>query len=237
MADHIAALRKVDCFANASILYVPEANLGDYAQDTADMVLRRFDGVSVLCDRDNDYGVRTNPGMPQMYARTFAPLLTKDAVSYHKHLVVANQLVKNVTQAEKVAKIKGEFERQLRAFRRIPLLPKSVLALARYAYTGKADKDNNRSASMRDDLVMSLLMGIYYSDQYANNYLTVRGFDERLATGHQQRLHSLDPYVETRARRKRTSSGTTGGKSKRQRFSRLEKFGRKRSSIEQISVK
>ena len=140
-----------------------------------------FQNLQVLCAREDRYGIWTNPGSPQLYVSSMTTLLAKHALSFHgPELVTANPYDAATPASERAKRLRGELERQLRAFRRVALLPRSLISLPRYSYTGKADRDNQRSASLKDDLCMALLFGVYYAEQHVNNLLYVREYGSRL---------------------------------------------------------
>jgi len=199
VASHVRALRAHACFRSARIVLLPEANLGNEAQEIAESLIGVFENLEVVCDREDQYGVHTNPGSPEMYVRAFGSLLALGAVSYHSTLLTANPYADSkLTLEQRAKRVRGEFERQLRSFRRVPLLPKSLIARPRYAYTGKGDKDNQRSASMRDDLVMAALFGLYYAQQRVNGLMFRRGFDNRLLTAEAaERNRRMAPLINS----------------------------------------
>ena len=106
-------------------------------------------GVTVLCQHDNAYGVWTTPGIPQMYVFRFSDLLSHGAVFYHDKLISVNPFLTKNTPAEKIVIAKKELERQLRSFRRVNLLPKSLNARITVSFSGKIGKDNQRTASLK----------------------------------------------------------------------------------------
>lgn len=199
MATHVRALRAHECFRTATIVLVPEANLGNEAQEIGESLIGAFEKLRVVCDRDDQYGIHTNPGSPQLFVRAVSSLFSHNAISYHRDIVSANPYTDSaVTNAQRVKKARNELEKQLRAFRRVSLLPKSLVSRSRYSYTGKADKDNQRSSSMRDDLVMALLFGIFFAQQRVNGLTFERGFDRRLLDAEAaDRQRRLAPLVDT----------------------------------------
>lgn len=179
---HLTALRTHPCTRAATLVLVPEANLGNEAQEIAQSAIVTFPNLQVLCARENQYGIFTNPGSPQLYVASMTTLLAKQALLFHGAELVTANPYDSAPASERAKRMRLELERQLRAFRRVALLPRSLVALPRFSYTGKADRDNQRSATMRDDAVMALLFGVYYAEQHANRLLYVREYTSRLVS-------------------------------------------------------
>lgn len=178
VAAHLEGLRATECFRQSRIVLVPEANLGNEAQEVTEHVLEMA-GLTVLSQRDDAYGVYTSPGLPRMYVFRFGDLLAHDAVSYHAEMVTVNPFQTGVSPADRRAGARREFERQLRSFRRIHLLPKALSSRVSVAFTGKADKDNQRTNRLKDDMCMALLFGVYWSGQHKNGLVQERGYGQR----------------------------------------------------------
>lgn len=179
VATHLEALRATPCFSNSRIVVIPEANLGNEAQEIAEHVLN-LAGVTVLTERDNAYGVYTSPGLPQMYVFSVDNLLAQNAISYHDPVITANPFLTKITSEEAAAATRAEFERQLRSFRRIHTLPKALNSSKRVSYTGKAGKDNQRTASLKDDMCMALLIGVFWSGKHRAGLIDERSYGSAL---------------------------------------------------------
>ena len=178
---HIAALRAIPCFLHATIVVIPEENLGNEAQEIAD-VLIDIRGVAIMCAFPDIYGVKTKKYSGTYYTMRFQKKLAERAVSFHHRLAVGNPFWQNMSAEQRVAKARNTFEAQLTAFRRIFLVPKSVLSSVQMTYTGKADRNNQRSTRSRDDLCMACLFGIYYAAEYVIRTpgLHLRGYSDKL---------------------------------------------------------
>lgn len=184
---HLRGLRQIPCFRSSRIVVVPETNL-DVVQDIAEDLLNSEAGVSVLCARRGRYGVLTLESNKGMYVDAVNKRLAENAICYHSHVVSANPFTAANTPAiERVAKARKEFERQLRSFRRIMVLPKALLSAIRIAHSGRADKDNKRSGRMRDDMTLALALGIHWSGHHAHCTGNVHEY------GHGNRL--IRPHV------------------------------------------
>ena len=184
---HVRGLRQLACFRGSRIVLIPETNL-DVVQDIAEDLLNSEAGISVLCARVGRYGVVTLESNKGMYVDAVNKRLAENAIVYHGHVVSANPFTAvNTTPGERVARARKEFERQLRSFRRIMVLPKALLSAIRIAHSGRADKDNQRSSRMRDDLTLALMLGVYWSGHHAHRTGNVHEY------GHGNRL--IRPHV------------------------------------------
>lgn len=64
-----------------------------------------------------------------------------------------------------------ELETQMRGWRKVPLPTRVPGAVEKYAYTGKAGPDNKQCSKLRDDLVMSLLLNLYWTKTFLSGRL------------------------------------------------------------------
>lgn len=174
--DHLAALRRQPFLQNCRFMLIPEANLGDQAQLLAQVALRRFRDVDVMCDTQGCYGIFTRPGQPEKYVFRMRDKLAERGLFFHNKMVCVNPYQPNLTAAQKLEKAVREFKRQLVAFRAIHIVPASLRSRVQLIYSGKADKDNKRSNRAKDDMCMALLFGYYYYTQYIslNNLVNTR---------------------------------------------------------------
>jgi len=183
VATHIAMLKQEPCFANARYVLAPESNLANEAQEISEHMLRQFTGVSVLSQKTDRYGVLTSQDTKRKYVLRFADLLAHGAISYHEPLIAANPFVANTRPEAKAKAARMEFERQLRSFRRVHMLAPSLAADPYVVFTGKAGPDNKNTSRMKDDMVMSVLIGIYWSGQYLNGLVRERSYSRQLSRG------------------------------------------------------
>ena len=181
MRKHVEALRATQCFGKSRIVLVAEANLANEAQEIAEDLIGMA-GLSVLCSREDSYGVWTLPGLKKMFVFRVGDLFAKGAVSYHQQLVVANPFQTSMKPDERVIASRKEFERQLRSFRRIHLLPRALTGKVIVAFTGKADKDNQQSNRLKDDMCMAFLIGVYMSGQHMNGLIKERGYRRKFVS-------------------------------------------------------
>ena len=180
VSDHLDALRDTPCFARARIILVPEANLGNEAQEVAEHCIGMA-GLTVLAEKGNYYGVWTQgPNIKSAYVFRVSDLLAHRGLRYHDPLVVANPFLTGATPDERRNEARREFERQLRSFRRIAMLPRSLGGRPRIHYTGKSDQDNTQTSRLKDDMCMALLFGVYWSGQHKNGMCPERGYNRQL---------------------------------------------------------
>lgn len=161
------ALRSIECLRKVPIVLIPEANLGNEAQEVANALVR-LPGVEVACEEQDIYGVFTKPGMPAKYVHEFEKVLEDDALFYHATVA-----------SEDYGAARKEFERQLRSFRKFYELPKSLRSTVRVEYSGKIDNEKKRSSRLKDDMVMALLMAVYWSRQLRANNIMTRNYLKR----------------------------------------------------------
>jgi len=177
---HVRGLRQVPCFRQSKIVLVPESNL-DVTQDISEDLLATEPGLTVLAGRENRYGVRTGSGSHEQYVNSVSKRFAEGAVSYHKTIVTANPFADaNTPPSERVAAARKEFERQLRSFRKVMLLPKSILSAVRVAHSGRVGKGNERSARLRDDMCMAFILGVFWSGHHIVGTVLEYGRSNRL---------------------------------------------------------
>jgi len=162
---HIDALRRRPDLRRCEFMIIPEANTDMTAQLLSQVVLRRYRDVSVLSQLAHAYGVFTKPGDPERYVMRMRDKLAEDGLFLHETVVCANPYSRHGTQAARIAETMREFKRQMNSFRSIHLVPTSLGHRVRVVYTGKADKDNKRSKSLKDDMCMALILGYFWYTQ------------------------------------------------------------------------
>jgi len=170
---HVRALREVPCLANANVVMLLEANLPSEAQLLGREFVR-WAGVTVPSCGAREYGVWTTNEIKTMCALRLGDKLAAGALRYHAPFVAANPFTRpseNAAGTARATEARRELERQLRSFQRIALLPRSLHGAVRHVLTGKADKDHQQSARMKDDLCLALLLAVYWSGQHRENLL------------------------------------------------------------------
>lgn len=182
---HLRALRAHEHYGRAKIFLLPEANAGNQAQHISQDLIAS-DGVTIVCQTEHAYGVYTNPTYPQAYVYRLQRRLYQDALHFAASMVSANPFQRNMTGAERAKRAHATLVEQLKAFQRTPLVPTSLLAKTRYAYSGRANPDGRRSTSKKDDVVLALLIGVFWSDQHkAGKTARDRGVDNQLVSAYE----------------------------------------------------
>jgi hypothetical protein len=176
------ALRKLSCIRDATLVCIPEDNLGNEAQEIAEAVLEAIDGAEVLARKTTRYGVRTDHHTRRAYVTDFANLLALTAVSYHETIVSVNPFVTNQSAKDRSRSSRVELERQLRSFQRVSDLAPSLTALPNVVFTGKVDHEKKNTARLKDDMVLALLLGVHWSTQTMTRQGPVQrlGYADRL---------------------------------------------------------
>lgn len=151
---------------------MPEANLGDQAQLLAQVALRRYRDVEVLCEKSHCYGIFTKPGDPERYVMRMRDKLGEDGLFFADG-VICTTPPHGISAADRLAIVMKEFKRQFTSFRAIHIVPASLVSRVRIIYSGKADKDNKRSNRAKDDMMMALLFGYFYYTQYTSPHALV----------------------------------------------------------------
>ena len=164
---HVDGLRRHGCTRHARVIVVPERNLGSFAQDVSESLVQMI-GVTVLSPVNEDvYGVRTLPGMREPYAFHLRSALRQRSITLHRDLVCENPLASaNERREDRVKRTLAEFERQLRGFQCVVRMSNVPTARTSITFTGKVDRDKRASRRFRDDMVLTLMIGMFYSRRH-----------------------------------------------------------------------
>jgi hypothetical protein len=177
---HMRALRAVPCFVNARLVLVPEDNLGNEAQEIAEYALQTVVGVAVVARTETRYGVRTDQNVKRAYVFRFSGALAQSGIRYHEPLVSANPFITNRSPKDRALAARAEFERQLRSFQQVTALAPSLTSMKRVVYTGKADQQKKNTASLKDDMVMAALLGLYWAGEAVRGAVAMKSYASRL---------------------------------------------------------
>jgi len=179
--EHMRALRRLECYAAAEIVFIPEDNLGNEAQSVSEIVMREIVNVRILMRTPTRYGVRTEHKTRRgPYVSRVNDLFANSAIRYHDGLVSANPFISNRTPADKATATRVEFEAQLARFQNVHVLATSIVAEAQVVSTGKADHQKKTSTRMKDDMVLALLIGIYHSAEFIRGNVDSRTYGDAL---------------------------------------------------------
>jgi hypothetical protein len=154
---HIEGVRRMPRFKDAWIVFIPENNLGHEASHMAFM-LRPYRRVYTLTEKGGIIGVNTNAVRKELYSMETVRYLCQESILFWEHLVVSNP---NGGANEK-QRVMEDFKEQLMAFKRVIVHPQRGFALPKIHYSGKAKGG-------RDDLVMSLMIGLYWATEFVCN--------------------------------------------------------------------
>ena len=159
---HIAGLQAHECTRHARIVFIPENNLGNAAQDVSEDIVQ-LPGVEVMMHEGaSAYGVKTLPHMREAYVAQLTAALHQRSISLHEPLVCENPFVTNTSRAQRTKTALEEFTRQLRSFQFVVTMPTYATSRVRVAYSGKVNREKQTSSQFRDDMVMALLIAMYY---------------------------------------------------------------------------
>ena len=100
-------------------------------------------------------GVVTTNTRKELYAMETQKYMTQESVHFWEHLVVANP--SGTANEEK--RCLEEFKKQLMGFKRVICHPQRGYSLPKVIYTGK-------SQGAKDDLVMTLLIGVFWLTEF-----------------------------------------------------------------------
>ena len=182
---HIAGLQAHECTRHARIVFIPENNLGNAAQDVSEDVVQMA-GVEIMMHANaNCYGVKTLPHMREAYTAQLTAALHQRSISLHRRLVCENPFATNTTREQRTDAALQEFSRQLRSFQCVVSMPRVPTSRLRIAYTGKVNREKQSSSRFRDDMVLALLIAMYYGMHHIHNLgVRVVGHSERFVRFH-----------------------------------------------------
>ena len=156
-----------------------ESNLGTEAQEIG-FRLVNLPYVTIACRKKTAYGVATLPYMREKYVFRLGEKLTEDAIWLHRPIISANPYAANTTAKQRAVKQLAKLESQIRSFRRIPIIPKTLTASVRYAYESRVDADGKWSTSIKNDVAMAFMIGLFWSAQLKAGFISEVGHGERL---------------------------------------------------------
>ena len=151
---HIEGLRKVPKFRDAWFVFIPENNLGHEADHMAYM-LRPYRRVYTLTEKGGVIGVNTTAVRKELYSMETTKYLCQESIRFFKNIVVANP----GGGANEKNRVLADFKEQLLSFKRVIVHPQRGFSMPKIHYSGK-------SQGGRDDLVMSLMIGIYWCTEF-----------------------------------------------------------------------
>jgi len=156
----ITAIQSQPCFANATIILVPECNMAASAESMTDAVLRRT-AAYVLCESRSKYGVMTTNNKVR-YVERVVRLFEEDCIVYH-HKVLSKYPLAHSSNKRGATESKTEFEGQLQRFQRLIVCSNDPDKPVKIKYSGRFDEEGKLSPHLKDDICMAFLVGVFHS--------------------------------------------------------------------------
>lgn len=154
LESHVRAIRAT--FPSSYIIFIPECNLGHEASHMAHM-LRDIPNCRSLMEKGQP-GVLTTHKRKELYANCAVERFASGAIWYSEQFVCADPYEDANARA---ARVKKMFRRQLTVFSRIVVPRGKDYNVPKVIYTGKDQGE--------DDLVMTFLIGLYWSIKFFTN--------------------------------------------------------------------
>jgi len=183
LTAHIERLRAKPELKDAWFIFIPEANLGHEA-DHMEYMLRDYRKIWTIRDKSRT-GVVTTNTRKELYAMETVKYMTQESVHFWRDLVVANP----AGTANEEKRCLEEFKKQLMgyvtfssclpktlltqvsffSFKRVICHPQRGYSLPKIIYTGK-------SQGAKDDLVMTLLIGVFWLTEFTCHRVQARKY-------------------------------------------------------------
>lgn len=160
---HLAALRGVPRFSGCRFRLIVECNIPGQGGAICEAALTEMNDVDIVCSTNHTYGVFTVPGIKPVYFARLCKLLRREGIAFYETVVSVCPFQASMTRTQLSAANMTKFEQQMRSFRYIYHVPRSLSASVQATFSGKADHENHRSTRMQDDLVLALGFGIKYA--------------------------------------------------------------------------
>jgi hypothetical protein len=151
LETHVRSIRRA--FPTSYIIFVPESNLGHEASHMAHM-LKDVPKCRSLMER-GEPGVITTHKRKELYSNTAVERFAAEGIWYSKTFVCANPYG---DANERAKRVKGMFRKQLGLFSKIVVPRGKGYNMPKIIYTGKENGN--------DDLVMTFLIGLFWSIQF-----------------------------------------------------------------------
>jgi hypothetical protein len=151
LETHVRSIRRA--FPTSYIIFVPESNLGHEASHMAHM-LKNVPQCRSLMER-GEPGVITTHKRKELYSNTAVERFAAEGIWYSETFVCANPYG---DANERAKRVKGMFRKQLGLFSKIVVPRGKGYNMPKIIYTGKENGN--------DDLVMTFLIGLFWSIQF-----------------------------------------------------------------------
>lgn len=168
---HIQAIRRVPGLEDSSIVFIPEGNMGDTAENLW-LHIKDLKKVFVLSEVPTSaggslYGVLTTSKTKCASVSVLSRYLSKGDICIHKNFVVANPFISDRKTA--VASTARKLLTQLQRFSQIYHQGDDPRSNVEITYSGTVTAAGKISKTQKDDLVMALtLAGLWGENFYAN---------------------------------------------------------------------
>jgi hypothetical protein len=157
LVAHINGLRAVPAFANAWIVFIGEGNMGNEASWMKEIV-SVYPKVWCMSERGRD-GVLTTNDRKAQYASEGVRHFSSDSISMHANLLVSSPFSARVPYHMRRQSIVGKLTKQLCAFSKF--VKARGHGKKRVEFSGKGPHFEDQ-----DDLVMTLLIGLFFSSLF-----------------------------------------------------------------------
>ena len=115
-------------------------------------------------------GVCTTNATKQTSVQILETLMQNDGITFVENGLYDAQL-SSKPKSDQTETFLNELNVQMRAWRKVSIPTRTPGAPEKFAYTGKAGPDNKNCNKMRDDLLMALLLNIYWLKVYLSGSL------------------------------------------------------------------
>lgn len=157
LKNHVDQLKSINQITNeATLVFILENNLGFEAQHLSHFISKNYKKFIIMNQGDNSIGLHTNNKFKVGSALMLKNRLKKEMVSFSK---------KFFSTARTIEKTLEILEDQLTEYRQIIASSTTHFSRSRMTFSGK----NIGSTIAQDDLVISLLLNIYWSEQFYTN--------------------------------------------------------------------
>ena len=148
LQTHVRTLRRM--FPPSIFIFIPESNLGHEASHMAHM-LKKEPRLHCMTEK-TEPGVITTHKRKELYANYAIEQFASGAMHYWKDFLSTNPYRDANSRSQKASKA---FNSQLKIFSRVVIEPKNIGGKPKIIYSGKQNGN--------DDLVMTFLIGLYWS--------------------------------------------------------------------------
>jgi hypothetical protein len=150
LRKHVVKIRALTKLAEPTLVFIFENNLGFEAQHLANFANKNFNNF-IIMNGNNKVGLYTNNQFKVGSAVMLKNRLKKEMIFFSKELFSVSKTTEQV---------KEQLENELNEYRRIVHQSNSDFSKTKETYSGKDGSSKN------DDLVISLLLNVYWSELF-----------------------------------------------------------------------